>query len=723
MKKTMILFLSIISILISVAFALHKKAEENKYYDNIEVTNNSTHFYITNSTVSIDEQLSEFTSLSKHYNASIIRSSMLTDNDETYIYKSGIYSNDYFEQLGIQLASGKLPSSEEEFLANFTSGDAHQSGRIKSLFAEKKLIFGSLENFYKDHKMSVNGNYTLVADPKDKDEILNQLSMVFNLPKDELLRPTYGQAYGQGTIFLLALILSLIIMAIFCLMSAFYPISKLKEIGVMKLLGFKDIDIWIRLNKVTLLAPILFYLCTLPIQYILIPDSDVSYFLELSLFESAVFLIALVFSLVMLLIVRRYNLSDVLKNFFNLKFSLYFSYLLKFVVFVAVIAVIPLFIKELNTLQRDLKAKDFYEQQKQYLTLSEYQYIGDEFQQSLRGEGTLSIKLTNLYKELDKSANMGYVAINDFDGSVFNGSDINTAKFKDVRFNHSDNYVLMNANENYLKRINFDFPIPSSDIFSEKEITYLVPESLKKDFEKTELFIRIQLKAHLSDDSYDKIEDIPVRFIFYPDNDQEIFSENIHMIGEDKIFVKNPIIFCVNNTTIEKMTRSFQNSPISNPLRIEDTEENKAAISQAIINNQLENNSVQFQNILSSGFAQELFISQSSVGVWLTILFLAISVSVLASYYIILIILASKRKEMIVSRLLGYTFFDRYQNEIFYFTTIYIFGLIEIAILNRQALSLLAYLSLVLMDILIIFLMVNRHEKGALSAALKGDVR
>ncbi|PTO39707.1 hypothetical protein C6P52_04195, partial [Enterococcus mundtii] len=193
-------------------------------------------------------------------------------------------------------------------------------------------------------------------------------------------------------------------------------------------------------------------------------------------------------------------------------------------------------------------------------------------------------------------------------------------------------------------------------------------------------------------------------------------------IGNNKTFIKNPIIFCINNNTINTSSMFLKNSPLSNPLRIENTKENKLAISEAIINNNLENNSIQFENILSTGFAQELLISQSSVGIWITILCLTISVSVLASYYIILIILASKRKEMIVSRLLGYTFYDRYRNEIFYFFSIYIFGLIEIVILNRQLLSMLAYLLLVSIDIFIIFLMVTRYEKGTLSAGLKGDV-
>jgi hypothetical protein len=76
---------------------------------------------------------------------------------------------------------------------------------------------------------------------------------------------------------------------------------------------------------------------------------------------------------------------------------------------------------------------------------------------------------------------------------------------------------------------------------------------------------------------------------------------------------------------------------------------------------------------------------------------------------------------MLVNRLLGYSFFERYRNEIFYFCAIYFFGLVEILLLNRHAITLTSYLALVLIDILIIYLMVKKHEKSSLALALKGE--
>lgn len=312
----MISFLCVISILISIAFALNKKSEQDKYFDNIEMSNNATHFFIKDSDVSNEDELAKFTELSKKYDATFIRSDSISEDGNIVLYKSGIYATNYFKQLDLKLANGQVPTEASEFLASFNTGDKKQSGRILNLFDDKSLIFGSLEDFYKNNEMSVNGNYTLISDTKDTEDIISQLATFFNSSKDDMLTANYGKGYGQGTIYLLALIVSLIVMAIFCLMSAFYPISKLKEIGVMKLLGFKNFDIWKSLNDQVLLLPTIFYFLTIPIQFLLIKDSTISYFIELTLFQFVILVLAFLFSLVMLVVIQRYKFSDMLKKFF-----------------------------------------------------------------------------------------------------------------------------------------------------------------------------------------------------------------------------------------------------------------------------------------------------------------------------------------------------------------------------------------------------------------------
>lgn len=76
---------------------------------------------------------------------------------------------------------------------------------------------------------------------------------------------------------------------------------------------------------------------------------------------------------------------------------------------------------------------------------------------------------------------------------------------------------------------------------------------------------------------------------------------------------------------------------------------------------------------------------------------------------------------MLVNRLLRYSFFEHYRHEIFYFCTIYLFELAEILLLNHHFFVVILYLILVSIDILIIYFIVKKYEKGSLALALKGE--
>ncbi|MDR0690591.1 MAG: hypothetical protein LBF32_00685 [Streptococcaceae bacterium] len=69
---------------------------------------------------------------------------------------------------------------------------------------------------------------------------------------------------------------------------------------------------------------------------------------------------------------------------------------------------------------------------------------------------------------------------------------------------------------------------------------------------------------------------------------------------------------------------------------------------------------------------------------------------------------------MLVTRLLGYSFFERYRNEIFCFCAIYFFGLVEILLLNCHMIALASYLVLILIDILIIYLWLKNMKEALL---------
>jgi hypothetical protein len=193
--------LCIISLLLSIAFAYSEKAKDNKRLDNIKMTENATPFFVKDSDLSIEEELSEFTKLAKKYQATVIRTDELTKNHKQIVYKSGIYAKDYFKKLKIKLVRGRMPQEKDEFLATYNTKNKKQSSQIHDLFADQPLIFGPLKDFYQNQKASVNGTYTLIVEPKYKEAVLQQLSAVFKISKAKLITPTYVRVWRRNNLF------------------------------------------------------------------------------------------------------------------------------------------------------------------------------------------------------------------------------------------------------------------------------------------------------------------------------------------------------------------------------------------------------------------------------------------------------------------------------------------------------------------------------------------
>ncbi len=723
MKKTMIVLICIISCLVSSAYGAYENAQDKTYMMNIERMENSTSFYVKEDIVTIEEELAKFQELSEVYGASFIRTDTFFDDRGENIYKSGIFSSNYFKDLHLNLSHGTIAQSSDQFLATYDTGLPNQSGIIKDLFQDSPLIFGSLHTFYQENNITtVLGKYTLVVEESKKEAVLEELSSFFHTSKAELLEAMYQQSYAMSGLVIYAIILTVVILAIFSLMCVFYPISRLKEIGAMKLQGYKNIDIWKQLNKQVLMIPLIFYFLSIGVQQIIIKNSEISYFIKLSGLQAIFFSICLLFSFVMLIIIQKLRISAILKKFFNFRLSLYFSYTLKFLIFVSLIFTIPQMATGSKQLIKTLQIKNAYEEQKEYLTLANFIYVGNEFQESLNGNNTVRKKIYNLYKELEETAGCQYIETHYIE--PWNSNLSYTEKWKDVTFEVDDYYTIMSANKNYLERIAFDWPVSLSEVFSENQLTVLAPESSESEKGKLEYLIHDQAKQYLynypeGESIY--AEDVPVNIIYYPRNNKEIFSENFEMKDMNNGFVKNPIIFCMNDKVPDIMYYPIVVSAISNPIRILDTPENREKIQEAIVHNDLQLNALEFQNLLSTGFAREMFFAQLETMGWGATIVLAILVSVLSSYYIVLIILASEKKKILVSKFLGHSIWERYSNEIYYFIAIYLFGFGEIFILSQDVVSLFIYSGVVIVDSFIIFLMVRRHEKKSLTLMLKGE--
>lgn len=714
MKKMMMILLCMIMVLLSIAYAFDTKMRDNDTLENFDAMPDALSITIKDSAMEKKVFMHKLEQLSDKYEASIVRTDFKIEHGKNVIYKTGLFAANYFEDTGLKLNTGRYPQQKGETIATFNTNDAHQVGTIKDTFHDIKMIAGgNLNTTLAMDGNTVNGSYTIFTkDGLNNGKVLKEIATMLGFQDSELVKNNFGGDSGAGTFYLLAIILSIFVFAIFCLTNVFYPITRLKEIGVMKLLGYSNRAIWSKLNLQVLLVPLIFGLLICVLQALVIPDAGLAYGLDLLKYILIVLAICLLISLMMIAVVHRLKIAQILKKSFNFKISLYTSYILKFLVFLGLLFIIPAMVKEGQRYYNEQGLKAVYEKQAQYLTLANYDYIGSEFMDSMSSKtDRLGVKLIDMFKELEQTANAGYVH------TVVTGNP--NGIDEQVQDKQSNHLAYMIANQNYMERTGYHFDKPLNYYFTNK-IHVLVPSDMRNP-NTTALIKDIIASTYFSKQMDEGKKNFPIQIDYYKRQNKLLFSENLDRAGIENGYIRDPIFICQSSKYLYSYNSFLINSAISNPVRILNNKTNREAIQKAIAHQNLQQNNLKFANMLNSGFAEQIAISQSTTVVWIAIALLALFVSILSSYYISAIIIVSKKQEILVSRLLGHTFFDRYRNEIFYFVALYVFGAAELIVFTHAIIPLLVFFIMVSIDALIMWLLTKRNDQKLLSASLKGE--
>lgn len=719
MKKVMTALLCVISILLSCAYAFHQKVVDNENLVHFNTNEHSINLHIQSSDLDKSYLFNEFNHLKDKYHLTFIRTDYFIEDGEEIVQKSGIFTTNYFQNSTINLISGNYPTNENEFIASFQTSNNNQVGTIHDLFEDQKLIILPMRHILSNNRLTANGEYTIEFENLDDiPAVKKELSQITGIDESSLFDDTYGSATITGTSYFIIIILILAIAAIFALTNIFYPITKLKEIGVMKLLGYSNYKIWYELNASMFIITILFTIVTIALQAFIIPQVNIQYFLQLCVYQLLIIVLGFLISCIMLIIIKKLKISQILKKCFNFKISLYSSYILKFLVFVGLIFAIPYMVKEVTRYIDERNMESIYKEQEDYITLAKFDFINNELNGFFgSGEDILGAKLIAMFRELEHSADAEYVSTFEIQPNA----EENQAAYQHLGPWKEDQYIFSVVNQNYLKRIDYPFEKPLTQYFSEN-LTVLIPMKYKSD--NIEELVKKQIIPIYFYDYIDQKEEwdkLPISIEYYKDTNKKIFSESLDRAGIDKGYISDPIFICQDTKYITTKNSLISNTAITNPIRIYDSSKNRDAIHTAIINHHLENNNLEFTNMLNSGFAQQIAISKSSSFIWFGIISLALFVSILSSYYISMIILVSKKQTMLVSRLLGHSFFERYKHEIYYFISLYTFSLLELLLLSKSLIAILFYIIVVLIDILVLYYLVKRQDTTSLSTALKGE--
>lgn len=702
MKKMLIFFLSLLSLLLTAALIFQTNATENRRLQNIEMTSQGTHFYISDSDRPLSASLAFLTQLSEQYEASIVKTSTEEVQGKLTLIKAGIYAPTYYTEAKPPLAQGSYPKAAGEFLATFETQAPKQTGRLRDLFHDLPVMMVDLATYSQTHQdESSNGQYALIAPLDQHEKIFQELADFFETDAHSLQQATSGQTYDSGTLFFLTLVLLGLVFALYLLLSAFYPISELEDIGVMKLLGFKERDIWLALNRSILLWPIIIYLLTLPLQALFIPDASLPFFFWQGLGMALFFLLTFVLSVVMLAFIRRYHLLHILKHFFNARLPIIVSYTVKFGVLLALIGILPQTIRALDDLHAYQEAEAQFLKRRDQMTLSRVHYGSANL--PMDHPDSLEYKMGQFFQEVEQTAQATFLSIQ-------------TLNSQEGRLPDQPIFLL-EGNEQYLQATGLHKAIPDPEETDENALTYYVPQALMAQ----QPLLLAWLKERVANNSPTRQEEPTIKLIPYEETTPPIFAEDMDLLEQGVTFIQNPIIHRLSPSEIQNSSYLLTNTGTANPMRIQKTPEHERAIAQAIQKFALENFQLEFLPIADGEVRAGLQIARFNIVVWLGIIGLTFFLSWLASYYIFTLIAILQKQEMLVKRLLGFTLWARYRADILLMVLLYGLGLVETLLLARDGRVFILYGLVIIVDALLLGYFLWREDQTQLVPALKGE--
>ncbi|GJM58060.1 hypothetical protein EROP_17530 [Erysipelotrichaceae bacterium OPF54] len=358
-------------------------------------------------------------------------------------------------------------------------------------------------------------------------------------------------------------------------------------------------------------------------QWIVVKNRTAVYMFQSFAVQMIVLCAGIVLSGASLLIIRQYTLNAILKGNHHGRLVYGASLGLKMAIFVSFAFLVPVLISLMHTIWYQVQAAHAYEQAANELTISQYDFVDDEFQQKLNGNDVLNEKMSRFFEQIEQTADARYVYPVLYDSSYFHG--IQKSVPEDF-----DPIAAMYVNENELDLYASWFDEPVSTYYSGSGLSVLVPDMM-------------------------------------------------------------------DQTRIEK------------------------TIEAALKENGLARNAVRFASVYDAVFRSTMEAMKISTFMIMGAVGFLFLVDLLASAYLMQIVLLIRRKEIFVKKILGYSFMSRYRIEWIHMMLIALLGT---AIVMRNVPSMNAfavYGLLVLIDLFMMYGMIRRQENKALSLLLKGE--
>ncbi len=703
--------LSVLMVCFTGLFAvLRQLYDEQVYYNSIEETTMSEKIYPSETGLSLQEVLPQLEALSDSYAFSIVRTDEnVIEEDKVITYKAGIYTDTYLSMWDLDLVQGTAGNADDVYVASFDTGDERQKGTLRNVFGNTNLIVETLSSYSEGKDLSADGVYTLSFNHGNRETILTELSSVFGMTVEELTNPSYVRSIAEPP-YVVFIAGFLGIALVFVMVSALYPYIIMKQIGVYRLLGWDRISIWQKINAGILLMQLSAALFVGVFLKLLLPELPLSFFFSYAGMQLVVILATMVLSSSGMAVIRHNRIADILHGNIHGKAAGVICYVVKCAVFTALLFALPGLSDNIRRIGSYVQAISSFEEVRTDLTMTNYTFTDAQFSEYMSGSDAFTDQTGMMFKELESTADAEFSIIQQVDDeylSFYEGW--SGVPYQPIQ----QEKTVIQCNENYLEDYASWFGEDVHSYFAGSDLVYLVPQSIAEQSEGV-----VGSLWFLFDS--DKPADWTYRIVTYQDNREQIFLPDRSSIDAGNLYAENPVFVCLHDQYMEDKYGFIAQSAVNNPIRIADTAENRAAIEQAIVNAGLENNQIIFGSAYEEGFIEYFDNLRSSVILMAGIVAVIMLVSVLSSWYIIRLLLIVKKKEMVVKKLIGFRWIDRYDRQLFFFVFIYLIGFARMVI-GTDMTGIILYGFVVAIDIVVFALTLIRQERHGMVQVLKGE--
>lgn len=736
MKKIISLFSVFLLVLCSFSSFYALKNKDSEKWRQLFNLQNSVYVNVHDTHMSNMQIYEHIKEISDAYDANVIKLNYAWDNQQL-IVNYGLYLNQDINY-DFKLRSGNIITHENthESIALSTKNlhSSEQIGLLDDFMQDDHIIIATLQ-YFSNQDTTMEGDYYFCNISSTKEALLEDLAIAFNCSVEDLSVQTNflnTSVNGYENIFNLAKWLCFVLMFV---INIYYFCSQLSSVGILKINGYSNLDIWLFIFRKPLYLQVIISLLIQLVYSFLLIEIPIDYYLLLTLDNGLYLLLCVMTSLILVGLIKNYSICYLLKkvNYNSILNKLNFLFRFSFLSLMScVLALFVVHIDQYTQMYQIMKPWDEY---KDFLVVNYY-------------ENTLSEYYINQDEHEQQTQLRDYYHLLNSLGSFYITTTTRQAEDYAFAFDQDEilpnvNYTLMTINPNYLQQLNlFDLSQQEIVIDDEAEEIYILIPASKVDMED-EIY---ELEKHILDfEDSDETHSSPnINVSFYDDiNNNSFFSFNKEIQENSGFRVPSPVFMVVSEYVITDMqlfdcSVTGLDSALKIPmLQLGISDENGMAHFQQQVHQVFDYLGEPVYYQIGNIFQEEIALIKAGVIQTIMILLLIFVLYLLVSGLAIRLYLELNVKRIAILKFNGYSFFHRFKGffSSLAFTEIMILIIYIICVMlwsdyykdmssfpyNPSLFIFFCCIPIIILDCFYLLIAIKRYENAKIVNYLKGD--